>query len=97
MLLVDPLIFQAARPARSAAAASKAAAAMTFAAHEVHAGIGFMNDYDLQLFTRRAKYWEWNLGDYRYHLDRVMAETGTPAVRLSPDPIEFEAVKQPAL
>jgi 3-oxocholest-4-en-26-oyl-CoA dehydrogenase beta subunit len=79
------------------AAANKAAAAMTFAAHEVHAGIGFMLDYDLQLYTRRAKYWEWNLGDYRYHLERVMAETGAEGVRLSPDPIEFEAAKQPAL
>jgi alkylation response protein AidB-like acyl-CoA dehydrogenase len=57
------------------AAASKAAAAMTFAAHEVHAGIGFMLDYDLQLYTQRAKYWESNLGDQRYHLERVMAET----------------------
>jgi len=54
------------------AAASRAAAAMTFAAHEVHAGVGFMNDYDLQLYTRRAKHWEFNLGDYRHHLDEAM-------------------------
>jgi hypothetical protein len=40
------------------AQASKAVAAMTFAAHEVHAGIGFMNDYDLKLDTARAKHWE---------------------------------------
>jgi alkylation response protein AidB-like acyl-CoA dehydrogenase len=58
------------------AAASKAAAAMTFAAHEVHAGIGFMTDYDLQLYTQRGKHWEWNLGDHRHHLERVMAESG---------------------
>jgi alkylation response protein AidB-like acyl-CoA dehydrogenase len=56
------------------AAASHAAAAMTFAAHELHAGIGFMVDYDLQLYTRRAKHWESNLGDARYHLERVLTE-----------------------
>jgi len=57
------------------AAASKAAAAMTFASHEVHAGIGFMNDYDLQLFTTRCKHWEYNLGDARYCLERAMDES----------------------
>ena len=58
------------------AAASRAAAAMTFAAHEVHAGVAFVIDYDLQLYTRRAKHWEYNLGDLRYHLDRACAESG---------------------
>jgi alkylation response protein AidB-like acyl-CoA dehydrogenase len=53
------------------AAASRAAAVMTHAAHEVHAGIAFMLDYDLQLYTRRAKHWEFNLGDYRHHLERA--------------------------
>lgn len=51
------------------ASASRAAAKMTFAAHEVHAGIGFMIDYDLQLYTMRGKYWESNLGDARHHLE----------------------------
>jgi len=50
------------------ASASKAAAKMTYAAHEVHAGIGFMIDYDLQLYTLRGKHWEFNLGDARHHL-----------------------------
>ncbi|MCY4566405.1 MAG: acyl-CoA/acyl-ACP dehydrogenase [Gammaproteobacteria bacterium] len=58
------------------ASASRGAAAMTFAAHEVHAGIAFVVDYDLQLYTRRAKHWEYNLGDLRYHLDRACAESG---------------------
>src|SRR5262249_9951506 len=58
------------------AAAAKAGGAMTFAAHEVHAGIGFMNDYDLQLFTRRAKRWEYDLGDARHHMELVMALGG---------------------
>lgn len=68
--------------ALACASASKAAAAMTFAAHEIHAGIGFMADYDLQLYTRRAKHWEWNLGDARYHLERVLAtaEPGNPSL-----------------
>lgn len=59
------------------AAANRATAAMTHAAHEVHAGIAFMEDYDLQLYTRRGKHWETNLGDTRYHLDRAVAEGGT--------------------
>ena len=58
------------------ASASRGAAAMTFAAHEVHAGIAFVTDYDLQLYTRRVKHWEYNLGDLRYHLDRACAESG---------------------
>ena len=57
------------------ASASRGAAAMTFAAHEVHAGVAFVVDYDLQLYTRRAKHWEYNLGDLRYHLDRACAES----------------------
>lgn len=54
------------------AAASKAIAHMTWASHEVHAGIAFMNDYDLQLYTLRGKHWEFNLGDYRYCLDKAL-------------------------
>jgi hypothetical protein len=46
---------------------------MTLAAHEVHAGIAFMIDYDLQLFTMRAKHWEFNLGDYRHRLELAAA------------------------
>lgn len=56
------------------AAACKAAASMTFAAHEVHAGVAFIEDYDLQLYTRRAKHWEFYLGDRRHHLNGVMRE-----------------------
>jgi alkylation response protein AidB-like acyl-CoA dehydrogenase len=54
------------------AAASKAISHMTWASHEVHAGIAFMVDYDLQLYTLRGKHWEFNLGDYRYCLDRSL-------------------------
>jgi len=55
------------------AAASRAAHSVTFASHEVHAGIGFMEDYDLQLFTRRSKHWEFNLGDTRWCLEQALA------------------------
>ena len=40
-------------------------------AHEVHAGIGFMLEHDLTLYSRRGKYWENNLGDARYWDDQV--------------------------
>lgn len=58
------------------AVASKAAAHMMRQAHEVHAGVAFMVDHDLQLYSRRAKYWEWNLGDARYHQDLALAAEG---------------------
>ncbi len=61
------------------AMAAKAAAVMTFSAHEVHAGIGFMEDYDLSMYTRRAKHWESHLGDRRHHLERAIALTLEPA------------------
>ena len=49
----------------------KAAAHLHRQAHEVHAGIGFMAEYDLQLFSRRSKFWENNLGDARYHQEQL--------------------------
>ncbi|MBW8297496.1 acyl-CoA dehydrogenase family protein [Sphingopyxis sp.] len=59
------------RASLAKAEACRAAGAMTFASHEVHAGIGFMEDYDLQLFTRRAKLWENLYGDRRAHLEMI--------------------------
>src|SRR5262249_22977574 len=41
-------------------------------AREVHAGVAFMLESDVQLYTRRAKHWELDLGDSRYH-DEVVA------------------------
>jgi alkylation response protein AidB-like acyl-CoA dehydrogenase len=49
----------------------KAAAHLHRQAHEVHAGVGFMVEYDLQLFSRRSKYWENNLGDARYYQQQL--------------------------
>jgi alkylation response protein AidB-like acyl-CoA dehydrogenase len=42
-------------------------------AHAVHAGIAFILDFDVQLFTRRCRHWELDLGDERYHRERIAA------------------------
>ena len=57
--------------AMAKAHASKAAQHMAHQAHEVHAGAAFMLEHDLQLYTRRAKHWEFNLGDTAYHEELV--------------------------
>ncbi len=44
-----------------------------FEAHEVHAGVGFMIDYDLQLFYRRAKWLEQFLGHPADRRGRIAA------------------------
>ena len=50
---------------------SRAAQEIVHRAHEVHAGVGFMMEADLQLYTRRAKHWEFDLGDARYHDEAI--------------------------
>jgi len=40
-------------------------------AHEVHAGVAFIVEHDLTLYSRRAKFWENNLGDARYYHERL--------------------------
>ena len=55
------------------AQASEAAQHMVRQAHEVLAGHGFMVETDLQLYTRRAKHWEFNLGDGQQQLDAAVA------------------------
>ena len=54
----------------------KAAAHLHRQAHEVHAGVAFMLDHDLTLYSRRSKYWENNLGDARYHQEQLAREMG---------------------
>lgn len=54
--------------------AKKAAAHMHRQAHEVHAGLAFILEHDLTLYSRRAKYWENNLGDARYHQEQLAHE-----------------------
>ncbi len=45
-------------------------------AHQVHGAIGFSMEYDLQLFTRRAKAVELQWGSTSFHLERVAARMG---------------------
>jgi len=40
-------------------------------AHEVHAGVAFIDEHDLQLYSRRSKFWENHLGDARHHQELV--------------------------
>ena len=58
------------------AAASKGIQHLTRQAHEVHAGVAFMVEHDLQMFTRRAKSWELNLGDPGYHQEALAEAMG---------------------
>jgi alkylation response protein AidB-like acyl-CoA dehydrogenase len=46
-------------------------------AHQIHGAIGFSMEYDLQLFTRRAKAVELGFGIKQRHLKRVAACAGT--------------------
>ena len=45
-------------------------------AHEVHAGVAFIVEHDLTLYSRRAKFWENNLGDARYYQEQVAGALG---------------------
>jgi alkylation response protein AidB-like acyl-CoA dehydrogenase len=53
--------------------ASRAVQRIVHCAHEVHAGVAFMVEADIQLYTRRAKHWEFDLGEARYHDDVIAA------------------------
>jgi len=70
------------RPSQRAVAAAKlyasrSAAHMTHQAHEVFAGVAFMMEHDLHLFTRHAKYWEHDLGDVRHHREELVGALRT--------------------
>lgn len=63
-------------PAAKAVSQAKAQASLTARlaperAHAVHAGIAFILDCDVQLFTRRCRHWELDIGDERYHRERI--------------------------
>ncbi len=45
-------------------------------AHQVHGAIGYSSEYDLQLFTRRAKAFELSLGTTAVHHERVAKGIG---------------------
>jgi alkylation response protein AidB-like acyl-CoA dehydrogenase len=66
----------------------KAAAHLHRQAHEVHAGVAFIVEHDLTLYSRRSKFWENNLGDARYYqeelanaMQRVAASAALRGVR----------------
>lgn len=44
--------------------------------HQIHGGIGFTQEYDLQLYTRRIKGAEARLGDTEFHREKVAALLG---------------------
>jgi alkylation response protein AidB-like acyl-CoA dehydrogenase len=60
------------------AKASSGYSELCFEGHEIHAGIGFMREYDLQLFYRRAKQAEFEFGDARHHLTDIAEMLGRP-------------------
>jgi alkylation response protein AidB-like acyl-CoA dehydrogenase len=63
------------REAAIAAAFGKQAAAhLHRQAHEAHAGVAFIDEHDLQLYSRRSKFWEHHLGDAR-HYQELIADT----------------------
>jgi alkylation response protein AidB-like acyl-CoA dehydrogenase len=77
-LLAKQAVFRVAtgRPAAREAAIAiafgkQAAAHLHRQAHEVHAGVAFMLEHDLTLYSRRSKFWENNLGDARYWHERI--------------------------
>jgi alkylation response protein AidB-like acyl-CoA dehydrogenase len=69
-------LLDAGLPATKAVSQAKAQASLTARlaperAHAVHAGIAFILDFDVQLFTRRCRHWELDIGDERYHRERI--------------------------
>jgi alkylation response protein AidB-like acyl-CoA dehydrogenase len=69
-------LLDAGLPAAKAVSEAKAQASLTARlaperAHAVHAGIAFILDFDVQLFTRRCRHWELDIGDERYHRERI--------------------------
>jgi alkylation response protein AidB-like acyl-CoA dehydrogenase len=49
----------------------QAAAHLHRQAHEVHAGVAFIDEHDLQLYSRRSKFWENHLGDARHYRELI--------------------------
>lgn len=71
-------LLDAGLPAGKAVSQAKAQASLTARlaperAHAVYAGIAFILDFDVQLFTRRCRHWELDIGDERYHRERIAA------------------------
>jgi alkylation response protein AidB-like acyl-CoA dehydrogenase len=56
--------------------ASEAARFCAYESHQIFAGFGYMMEHDLQLYTRRLKAAEYNLGDAEYHLEKLALAIG---------------------
>jgi len=65
--LGEPAVQEVSEAKARASAAARVAAEK---AHEVHAGFAFMMEADIQLFTRRLRHWELDLGDEDHHRAR---------------------------
>jgi 3-oxocholest-4-en-26-oyl-CoA dehydrogenase beta subunit len=76
----------AAKAAMAKAYASRAARRAANRAHEVFAGVGFILDFDIQLFTRRLKHWELDLGDDLHHRERITSAL-VSAAEAAPVPV----------
>lgn len=72
--LVDQGEQSSARIAAANAFGSTAARQIAHCAHEVFAGLGFMMEHDLHLYSRRLKYWEMDLGDAAFHAGQLAAQ-----------------------
>jgi alkylation response protein AidB-like acyl-CoA dehydrogenase len=72
--LLDQGEQSSARIAAANAYGSAAARQIAHCAHEVFAGLGFMREHDLHLFSRRLKYWEMDLGDASFHSGQLAAQ-----------------------
>ena len=59
--------------------ASDAYRRVTALGHQIHGGIGFTKDHDMQLYYRRAKAAELNLGDADFHREVVAQKIGLEA------------------
>jgi alkylation response protein AidB-like acyl-CoA dehydrogenase len=56
--------------------AKRASSVIVGRAQEVHAGVAFMDEYDLHLFTRRSLFWQSELGDDEEIVDVLAGATG---------------------
>ena len=49
---------------------------LTFTAHQIHGGVGYTEDHDLHLYTKRAKSWELAFGDADFYREVVAIKMG---------------------
>jgi 3-oxocholest-4-en-26-oyl-CoA dehydrogenase beta subunit len=82
--LIDQGLPHGYEAAAAKAYGSRAAQRIAHCAHEVHAGLAFMMECDVQLFSRRLKGWELDLGDASEHDERLVRALLTGRSAASP-------------